>query len=321
MSFTQLVADWLAGIPSDPWPVALPLTGTILVALLYWRGVRYEWRTGIGRPITALHIGCFVAGLLILLLAVASPLDTLADQGLAAHMTQHELLVLIVPPLLLFAEPIWPIWRALPARWRRASLRWLLRRHWARRVGERIGRVVSHPIGAWALFIGVFLVWHIPALYDLALENEAIHAVEHGAFLATALLFWAQVIPSFPLQPRLSYLQRAAYIFVAGCVLHLQSIFISIAAQPIYPFYGTSSAAIADQAAGGATMDVFGMVIFTIALLLCLGLWLRDDERKTLREAEGIPAEPTPNISARGALLIAEADLAEPATPSGGAEK
>ena len=123
MSFSQLVSDWLAGIPSDPWPVVLPLAGVIFVALLYWRGVRYEWRTGIGRPITAFHIACFGAGLLILLLAVASPLDTLADQGLAAHMVQHELLVLIVPPLLLFAAPIWPLWRALPARWRRASLR------------------------------------------------------------------------------------------------------------------------------------------------------------------------------------------------------
>ena len=109
MSFTQVISIWLAGLPADPWPVALPLAGTILVALLYWRGVRYEWRTGIGRPITALHIGCFAAALVILLLAVASPLDTLADEGLAAHMAQHELLVLVVPPLLLFAEPIWPL--------------------------------------------------------------------------------------------------------------------------------------------------------------------------------------------------------------------
>ena len=320
MSFSQLVSDWLAGIPSDPWPVALPLAGVMLVALLYWRGVRYEWRTGIGRPITALHIACFGAGLLILLLAVASPLDTLADQGLPAHMAQHELLVLIVPPLLLFAAPIWPLWRALPARWRRASLRWLLRRHWAKGAGEYIGRIVSHPVAAWVLFIGVFLGWHVPALYDLALENEAIHAIEHGAFLLTALVFWAQVIPSFPLQPRLSYLKRAGYIFVAGCVLHLRSIVLSIAVRPIYPFYGTSADSIASQAAGGAVMDVFGMIVFTVTLLICLGLWLQADERKALRDAAGVPAEPTPTISARGALLIAEARLAEPSAPAGQTE-
>ena len=196
-------------------------------------------------------------------------------------------------------------------------MRWLLRRNWAVGAGERIGRVVSHPVGAWLLFIGVFLGWHIPALYDLALENEAIHAVEHGLFLVTALIFWAQIIPSFPLKPRLSYLMRAGYIFIAGCVLHLQSLVLSIAVQPIYPFYGTSSAAIQDQQAGGAIMDVFGMVIFTIARLICLGLWLRDDERKAQAETLGAPAEPVPNISARGALLIAEARLAEPAATAG----
>lgn len=321
MSFTKLISTWLAGLPADPWPVALPLAGTIILALLYWRGVRYEWRTGIGRPITALHIGCFVAALIILLLAVASPLDTLADEGLAAHMVQHELLVLIIPPLLLFAEPIWPLWRALPASWRRASLRWLLRRTWAKGAVERIGRIVSHPVGAWLLFIGIFFGWHVPALYDLALENEAIHAVEHGLFLVTALIFWAQIIPSFPLEPRLSYLKRAGYIFVAGCVLHLQSIILSIAVQPIYPFYGASNAAIQDQQASGAIMDVFGMVIFTIALLICLGLWLRDDERKAQVDMAGVPAEPTPNISARGALLIAEARLAEPAATLGSDEE
>ena len=319
MSITELISTWLAGIPSDPWPVALPLAGTILVALLYWRGVRYEWRTGIGRPITALHVGCFAAGLVILLLAVASPLDTLADEGFAAHMVQHELLVLIVPPLLLFAAPIWPLWRALPARWRRVSLRWLLRRNWAKDTAERIGRVVSHPVGAWALFIVVFLGWHIPALYDLALENEAIHALEHTCFLLAALIFWAQVIPSFPLEPRLSYLTRAGYIFFAGCVLHLQAIVLSIATQSFYPFYGTGSGVVQDQGSGGAIMDVFGMVIFTIALLICLGLWLRDDERQTLREETGVAEEPTPTISARGALLIAEAGLAEPTASAGSA--
>lgn len=311
MSYTRIVSDWLASIPSDPWPVFLPLVGTILVAVLYWRGARYGGRTGIGRRITALHAVSFYAGLILLLLAVASPLDTLSDEGLAAHMVQHEIIVLIAPPLLLLGMPIWPLWRALPVNWRRSSLRWLMRRHWVLQVMEGIGRVLGNAPASWCLFIGVFLVWHIPVLYDAALENGAVHAFEHATFLLTALVFWAHVVPSFPIQPKLSYLRRAGYVFAAAVVLHLQSIYIAVAVQPIYPFYGAGSDVIANQTAGGAIMDVSGEIVFTIAILMCVWLWLRDDERTARLRAEGVPPEPEASMSARGALLIAEADFAE----------
>jgi cytochrome c oxidase assembly factor CtaG len=133
-----------------------------------------------------------------------------------------------------------------------------------------------------------------------------------------ALAFWAQVIPSFPIQPRLSYLRRAGYPFTAAVTLHLASVFIDIAAQPIYPFYGTGPSAVADQTAAGALMDVSGQVVFTIAILIYVGLWLREDERNAQAGAVDAPAERAPAITARGALLIAEAeaDLMEPATPA-----
>jgi cytochrome c oxidase assembly factor CtaG len=253
----------------------------------------------------------FFVGMLVLLLAIASPLDTLADESLAAHMVQHEILVLVVPPLLLLGTPLWPLWRALPLHWRRGSLRWLLRRHRIMRVAYTAQRVVFRPLGAWCLFIVIFVGWHIPALYDLALENEAVHALEHTMFLGAALIFWAQVIPSFPLQPSLTFLRRAGYLFGAALVLHLLSVLIDIAVQPIYSFYGVGPNVVANQAAGGAIMDVSGQVVFTTAILICLGLWLRDDERKEALQAEGMPSETQANISARGALLIAEADLSE----------
>jgi cytochrome c oxidase assembly factor CtaG len=130
-------------------------------------------------------------------------------------------------------------------------------------------------------------------------------------FLGAALIFWVQVIPSFPLQPSLTFLRRAGYLFGAALVLHLLSVLIDIAVQPIYSFYGVGPNVVANQAAGGAIMDVSGQVVFTTAILICLGLWLRDDERKEALHAENMPSEPQANISARGALLIAEADLSE----------
>jgi putative membrane protein len=314
MSFESLLADWLTSLPGDPWPVVLPLVGTALAALLFWLGARYERRTGIGQRVTALHAVSFYSGLLLLLLAIASPLESLADETLSAHMIQHEFLTLVVPPLILLGAPLWPMWRALPVGWRRASLRWLLRRRWTERAKDGVERVVGRPLGSWLLFIGVFLTWHIPPLYDFALAHEAAHAFEHITFIGVALAFWAQVIPSFPIQPRLSYLRRAGYLFAAAITLHLVSVFIDIAAQPIYLFYGTGPSAVASQTAAGALMDVSGQVVFTIAILIFVGLWLREDERMTQMGAEGASPARASEITARGALLIAEADLMDPAS-------
>lgn len=306
-SLTGLFEDWWSETLTDPWPVVVPLLGTVLVALLYWRGARYAVKRGIGPPLQPLQIVAFASGLCVAFAAVASPLDNLADASLAWHMVQHEALVLVAAPLLVYSAPLWPLWRALPLDWRRSSLRWLLRPRPARKLVIRGGRALGHPIVAWSVFIGAFWAWHVPALYDLALENENIHAVEHLTFLATAFVFWAQIIPSFPLQPKLSHLWRAGYLFAGGISLHLLSVLIAMAAQPIYPFYGVGSAALADQTAAGAIMDVAGQIVFTTTILVCLWLWLRDDERALAAQQTGERAEA--RIRPSGALLLAETEF------------
>lgn len=314
-SLTGLINDWLVDVARDPWPFIMPLAFVILAALLYGLGARYTRQTGIGRPVTTLQASAFAAGLLIALLAVASPFDALADESLPAHMVQHELLIWIAAPLLLLGAPIWPLWRALPLSWRRGSLRWLLGRRWSRQTLTWLGHMGSKPLVAWLLFIVVLLVWHLPPLYDLALEHEAIHALEHLSFLGVALIFWAQVIPSFPLRAQLSYLKRAGYLFGAALVMHVFAIFIDIAATPIYSYYGSGPNAVAMQSAAGAIMDLSSQVVFTIGILTCLWLWLRQDERAGLAATEEATAEDEraapANLTASGALLIAEADLAE----------
>lgn len=299
-----LLTDWL----SDPAPIVITLVGALLAGFLYWRGARYARRTGIGRPVEALQAVAFGSGLVVLFVAIGSPFDALADRSLAAHMLQHALLILIVAPLLLLGEPFWRIWRALPVGWRRESLRWLLQRRRARRVGGALEALARRPVATLLLFLGVFLLWHLPALYQLALNNEWIHAFEHVCFLGVALLFWAQVIPIFPLRSQMTYIQRVGYLFVAGIVLHLFSILIALAQQPIYRYYGSGPAAIADQQAAGAAMDVTGMLVFTIALLVCLGLWLRDEDRAGAAAPGEAAHALVASASAGGALLLLEAD-------------
>jgi hypothetical protein len=87
-----------------------------------------------------------------------------------------------------------------------------------------------------------------------------------------ALVFWALVIPSFPLPPKLGYAKLVGYVLAASLVLHLVSILIAV--HPIYPFFGTGPTIIPNQSAGGAIMDISGLIVFTAAILICGYLWL-----------------------------------------------
>ncbi|MGH2502902.1 MAG: cytochrome c oxidase assembly protein, partial [Ktedonobacterales bacterium] len=176
MDTTGLLADWLA----DPTPTIVTLAVTIFAGYLYWRGARYARRTGIGKPVRALQAVAFYGALLTLVIAVASPFDALADRSFAAHMAQHAALILMVAPLLLLGDPFWRLWRALPITWRRDSLRWLMQRRRVRHLWGAVEALMRRPAVTLILFLGVFMLWHLPALYDLALRVEVVHGFEHA---------------------------------------------------------------------------------------------------------------------------------------------
>ncbi len=259
--------------------------GLLITAFLYVRGIRYSRRTGIGRRLAWWQIASFLSGLAIVFIALDSPVDTLSDQWFWMHMIQHELLTLLAAPLLLIGAPGWPMWRAFPASSRRASLGWVLRQRWPRRLWHAISSVILHPWVAWSIYVGMFTVWHIPALYDLALQVEPVHILEHLLFLGTALLFWAQVIPSHPMQPRLSPPMRVVYLGAAGMHSSLMGSLLMYSTGPFYPYYvavaskAGAMSALVDQHLGGAAMDVPGTIIFFVAISVLLALWLQDDER------------------------------------------
>jgi len=110
----------------------------------------------------------FLAGVLLLLLDLVSPLDTLADRYLfSAHVAQHFLLALVIPPLLLLGTP-------------RFDLGALI----------KLERVLGQPPLSWLLGVGTMLAWHLPALFNAALESDALHIFQHLTFLATGTIFW-----------------------------------------------------------------------------------------------------------------------------------
>jgi cytochrome c oxidase assembly factor CtaG len=290
----------------------LVLVSLLLTTLLYLRGVAYTSRLGLGPHLSWWQITCFFAGLLVLFIALESDVDLLAGQLLFVHMIQHDLLTMIVPPLLLLGMPAWVMWRAFPAFFRRVLLLQAIRYRWPWRAGQIIGRGLSNPALVFALFVGDFLFWHIPYFYDITLYHEDIHILEHLLFLGTSLLFWAQFISGNPQRRsatrrlpakqesrRLSYPKQALYLAGAALILNVLGAIFVFSVGPIYQYYATLIRApwmpsvVMDQHFAGATMDIPGTFIFFGAMMIVLGLWLQEDEREGLAETEQL-SQPLP---------------------------
>lgn len=262
------------------------VVGLVLAGVLYWRGVGYSRRVGLARHLAWWRELAFAVGLLVVFVALDGPMDNAADRSLSVHMVQHELLVMVAAPLLLMGAPLWPVWRAVPLAARRGVLGWVIKNRWPRQLGHLLETALFGPVQGIALFVAVFSLWHIPALYDAALAGGTVHAAEHLSFLAAALLFWVQILPSRPLRPQLSYVMRLVYLGVAGIYSSAMGSFFMFSTAPFYPYYlarhgggsAGAAAALVDQHLAGSAMDIPGVLIFFVAMSTLLWLWLRDDE-------------------------------------------
>jgi cytochrome c oxidase assembly factor CtaG len=219
------------------------------------------------------------------LVAVGGPLDAAADSLFWAHMIQHELLIMVAAPLIVFGQPWMTLWRGVPLGARRAVLGQSFRWGWPLRLLRGLGSAIFNPRVTWVLYVGVFVVWHLPAFYDLALENLPIHVLEHVLFLATAVLFWSQIVPSWPVHRRLGYVGQAAYLITSTMVMNGLAAIYMFSTGPIYPFYAALArpagglTVLQDQHLAGAAMDVPGTILIFCVVVTVIGLWLREDER------------------------------------------
>lgn len=261
------------------------LLGLALGAVLYWLGLRYSIAAGLHQRYPWWRPVCYGAGLAAIVVALESPIDTWAATYLWAHMAQHLLLIFVAAPLVLFGAPMMPLWRAIPLAARRTSLRWLMSHRRPRRIALGANRLFNAPRAVWILFVGDFLAWHVPALYDLTLRNQSIHDAEHLLFLGTALLFWAQVIPSAPLRPRLGYGAQAGFTLSAGFAMQAVAMALTYGG-PLYVHYARvarprgASTALVDQTTAGALMNLAGAILFGGVFMLLLWRWIDDAMRR-----------------------------------------
>jgi putative membrane protein len=205
----------------------------------------------------------FYAGLAVLLIAVESPIDYWAGDYFFVHMIQHLLLMFAAPTLVAAGAPWQPLLDALPGRLGRDVTRGVLADNWSRLL-RAAGRVLLRPWTAIAIFNAVMIIWHVPALFDLAENNQAVHIwLMHGSFFAAGVLFWLQFIPSPPLRRQMPLTSRAAALASTNLVMVLLAMSLSVfSAGSWYSVYshipGVTLPSLADQQIGAAILWVCG---------------------------------------------------------------
>jgi len=282
------------------WPVEpLAVLGVEVTAGLYlWGGSR---RTHVGRgPIawgpSQWRTTAFFSGLAVILVALDSPLETLARQLFWAHMTQHLLLIMVAAPLLVIGAPGLQIWRGLPLSIRRPLARMAFK-HPSMRWIRGCFSLATGPIAAWLLSSGNLWLWHWPLAYDLTLRDHLVHHLEHTLFLGLGIVFWAQVIDQPPFRCRMSQIKRVAYVFLAAIQAWALAIVLGYAPTPYYayahlPWRPGGITALTDQQLGAGIMWVPGSITYAILIIVCCYLWLRDEDRV----AEGVARRPAPLV-------------------------
>ena len=243
------------------------------VALAGW----YEWNAraaarnpASGGAPTQGQRARFIAGLVIMLLSLNGPLHDLSDTFLfSAHMVQHLVLTLIVPPLLIAGTPASFFRRAL----RSPAV-------------ARVAQVISRPVFCFAAFNIVIAAWHVPALYNLALANHPVHIVEHLMFLVAAVLMWWPLLSPLPELPRLSYPLQMLYCFLMTIPMSIVAVYITYADSVLYPLYASAPriwqlSPMQDQLIGGLIMWIPGGLYFYGVMTVVFFKWAQRAEDST----------------------------------------
>jgi cytochrome c oxidase assembly factor CtaG len=264
----------------DPW-VALPLALSALALLAGAQRLARQGRTG--APLLRRGL-LFAAGLGAIAVALLSPLEDAAQASFAAHMAEHELLMVAAAPLLVLARPlgIW-LW-ALPRAARRAVGRALRRPRLV-----RSWRVLSAPATASGLQVVALWGWHVPALFAAALESAALHRLQHLCFLAAALLFWWSML----VRGRAGYGMAALHLFIASVHSGLLGALFLFAPQPWLRAHAASPSplgltALEDQQLAGIVMAGVACLVYPAVALRLLQLWIGTRRRRRQGAADAL---------------------------------
>lgn len=253
--------------------VLLPIA--VAAAVYGWRVRDLRLQGGPSGPAGpgGLRIAAFYGGLALAVIALCSPIDTIGEQRLfTAHMIQHLLLTDLVPILLLLGLT-------------RTFLRPAVRR--LRPLEEALGPL-AHPAAALLAYVGFMWLWHIPAMYDLALDHAWAHALEHASFFTAGIAFWWFVLEPVPPRHRLRGPWSIAYMSGAKLAMGVLGVVLTFSPDLMYDHYrhvprtwGLSP--LADLNLGGVLMMVEQSVVLVIFFALLFARMLEDSEQAERR--------------------------------------
>jgi putative membrane protein len=249
------------------WVVLLQAAYLLMVGPLR-RGFHWGAPVPINRQIYA------SIGFWIVYLAEGTPLHVIAENYLfSAHMLQHVLMTMVMPPLVLLGMPAW-FYRPL-LRWRPTAV---------------IFRFLTNPVVGLLLFSLIFGIWHMPVAYQAVLFSHTFHIAQHGILVFTAFMMWWSIASPVPEAPPLSEGGQMIFIFLAGVMQIAVHGLITFAEHPIYHFYENAPRLwgidpMTDQQFSGMIMNIGGMIVMITVWAIVFFRWAgrESDDRRVMR--------------------------------------
>lgn len=253
----------------------LVVIGLVVSLSLFAVGFGHLWRTRMWEGI------CFACGWFALFIALVSPLHAWGRVLFSAHMSQHEVLMLVAAPLLVLGRPLVVFLWAFPLKWSRhlgniGKVGWV----------QWVWRFLTIPFVAWLVHAVALWVWHVPVLYEAVLQKEWVHTLQHLSFLLSALLFWWALIHG----PKgaLGYGAAVLYLFTTSIHSGALGALITLAGSVWYPSYipltlSWGLTPLEDQQLGGLIMWIPAGLVYIIAGLALFAGWLREAESRAVR--------------------------------------
>src|SRR5262245_43067822 len=246
------------------WSLPIPVTFVLGFAAFAYSLGWFSLRKTSPNAIPVWRLAALMTGLFSLWIALGSPLAALDHHLLSIHMVEHVLLMTVAPPLILLGAPVLAFLHAIPQRLvRRASSLFL------RPSMQRLGHILTHPVLCWLTAMVTLIVWHVPAVFALALGSHSWHQVEYTGFFVTGVLFWWPVIQPWP---SVSWWPRwyiPLYLFLATLPCDALSAFLAFCNRVVYSSYLTAPrlfgiSPLQDQQCAGALMWTCATFIYLI---------------------------------------------------------
>jgi cytochrome c oxidase assembly factor CtaG len=266
--------------PDDLWRaweldpgVVIPLA---VAAWLYVRGARVQ------RVSTPRQLVFFWCGWVSLLIALISPLHPMGEALFSAHMTQHEILMLVSAPLLVLSRPLVTFLWGMPFEWRRIIGQWAksdyVHGSWM---------FLTAPFTGWCIHAVAIWSWHAPFLFNLTLTSELAHSAQHLSFFLSALLFWWAL---FYAHGRKTYGAGVLYLFTTAIHTGILGALLTFSPRIWYSSYVSTTQAwgltpLQDQQIGGLIMWVPASLVYLVAGLCLFAAWLKESD--TILERTG----------------------------------